>query len=167
MPLKGENFRRDNKLVHTMLKAKSKTWTWIQDCCNRTANGRKAWLASVEHFDGSGKLSKCVKQAKEEIARHHYKDKGVVFPFEKYGTKLKENFYVLEKDKSESLPVSSVWMSCLAVFGQPANTGIVSAKVKILQNYRRCFAKAADCKHTCLRNLTMPINMQAVTNKGM
>ncbi|KAI2498915.1 hypothetical protein MHU86_15543 [Fragilaria crotonensis] len=87
-----------------MLKAaciKSDAWTWIQDC-DRTANGRKAWLALVEHYDGSGELNKRVERAKEEIARLHYKDEKV-FPFEKYVTKHKENFYVLEKDKSKSL----------------------------------------------------------------
>ena len=57
-----------------MLKAaciKSNAWTWIQDC-DRTANGRKAWLALVEHYNGSGKLNKRVERTKEEIARLHY-----------------------------------------------------------------------------------------------
>ena len=34
MPLVGENFKRDNKLVYSMLKAacvKTDAWTWIQD----------------------------------------------------------------------------------------------------------------------------------------
>ena len=44
MPLAGENFKRDNKLVYNMLKAacvKSDAWTWIQDH-DKSANGRKA-----------------------------------------------------------------------------------------------------------------------------
>ncbi|KAI2501061.1 hypothetical protein MHU86_13415 [Fragilaria crotonensis] len=41
-------------------------------------------------------------EAKEELARLHYKDEKI-FPFEKYVTKLKENFFVLEKDKHEEL----------------------------------------------------------------
>ena len=56
MPLTGENFKRDNKLVYNMLKAacvKSDAWTWIQDY-DKNANGRKAWQALVAHYDGTG-----------------------------------------------------------------------------------------------------------------
>ena len=55
MPLEGENFKRDNKLVFPILKSgciKSDAWTWIQSF-NRTANGRKAWLALVAQYDGT------------------------------------------------------------------------------------------------------------------
>jgi hypothetical protein len=104
MPLEGKNFNRDNKLVFQILKLafiKSNAWTWIQsfDC---TANDRKAWLALVAHYDGTGELNKSVEKAKEEISRLHYKDKKV-FPFEQFITKLKENFHVLSKDKNKEL----------------------------------------------------------------
>ena len=74
MPLKGKNFKRDNKLVFQILKLaciKSDAWTWIQsfDC---TANCRKAWLALVAHYDGTGELNKRVEKAKEEISRLYY-----------------------------------------------------------------------------------------------
>ena len=68
MPLEGENFKRDSKVVFQILKSaciKSDAWTWIQTF-DRTANGRKAWLALVAHFDGMGELNKRVKKAKEE-----------------------------------------------------------------------------------------------------
>jgi hypothetical protein len=56
MPLEGENFKRNNRLVFQILKLaciKSNAWTWIQsfDC---TAYGGKAWLAPVAHYDGTG-----------------------------------------------------------------------------------------------------------------
>ncbi len=92
MPLEGENFKWDNKLVFQILKLaciKSDAWTWIQSF-DRTAHGRKAWLVLVAHYDGTGELNKRVKKAKEEISRLHYKDENV-FPFEKFVTKLKEN----------------------------------------------------------------------------
>ena len=93
MPLVGENFKHDNNLVYQMLKSaciKSDTWTWIQSF-NLTADGRKAWLVLVGHYDGAGELNKRVQRAKEELARLHYKDEKV-FPFEKHVTKLKESF---------------------------------------------------------------------------
>jgi hypothetical protein len=104
MPLQGENFKHDNKLVFQMLKSaciKSDAWAWIRSF-DRAADGRKAWLALVEHYDGSGELSKRVERAKAELERLHYMDEKV-FPFEKFITKLKENFNVLEKDKHEDL----------------------------------------------------------------
>jgi hypothetical protein len=153
MPLTGENFRRDNKLVYTMLKAaciKSDAWTWIQDC-DRTANGRKAWRALVEHYDGSGELNKRVERAKEEIARLHYKDEKV-FPFEKYVTKLKENFYVLEKDKSENL-TGKQRVDVLLRGIRSTDTSIVSARINIFQNYRSDFDKAAEFMSGLISNI--------------
>lgn len=75
-----------NKIVYgVMLKehcikkqVKSDAWTWIQDCCYRTANGREAWLALVAHHE---KLLGDVERAREEIARLHNKDKKV-FPIQ-------------------------------------------------------------------------------------
>lgn len=153
MPLTGENFRRDNKLVYTMLKAaciKSDAWTWIQDY-DRTANGRKAWLALVTHYDGSGELNKRVERAKEEIARLHYKDEKV-FPFEKYVTKLKENFYVLEKDKSESL-TGKQRVDVLLRGIRSTDTSIVSARINIYQNYRSDFDRAAEFMSGLISNI--------------
>jgi hypothetical protein len=60
MPLTGENFKRDNKLVCQMLKLaciKSDAWTWIQSF-DRASDGRKAWLALVAHYNGTGELNK-------------------------------------------------------------------------------------------------------------
>ena len=88
MPLEGKNFKHDNKLVFQMLKSaciKSDAWAWIRSF-DRAADGRKAWLALVEHYDGTGELSKRVDRAKAEIERLHYKDEKV-FPFEKFITK--------------------------------------------------------------------------------
>jgi hypothetical protein len=73
MPLTGKKFKRDNKLVYQMLKLaciKSDAWTWIQSF-DRAADGRKAWLALVGHYDGTGELNKWVERAKEELSRLH------------------------------------------------------------------------------------------------
>jgi hypothetical protein len=43
-----------------------------------------------------------VERAKEEITRLQCKDEKV-YPFERYVTKLKENCFILSKDKDENL----------------------------------------------------------------
>jgi hypothetical protein len=91
MPLDGQNFKHDNKLVYKLLKAAcvdTDAWAWIQKN-DPSADGRKAWLALIAHYDGYGELNKRVQRAKMELLRLHYKDEKV-FPFEKYVTKLKE-----------------------------------------------------------------------------
>jgi hypothetical protein len=70
MPLEFENFKLDNKLVFQILKSaciKPDAWTWIQSF-ERTANGRKAWLVLVAHYDGMGEFNKRAKKAKVEIS---------------------------------------------------------------------------------------------------
>lgn len=144
MPLEGENFKRDNKLVFQILKSaciKSDAWTWIQSY-DRTANGRNAWLALVAHYDGTGELNKRVEKAKEEISRLHYKDEKV-FPFEKFVTKLKENFHVLSKDKSEELTEKQMVDKMLLGI-RSTDASITSAKVNVYQNYRANFDKAVE-----------------------
>jgi hypothetical protein len=77
IPLERQNFKHDNKLVYKLIKAASvdtDAWAWIQRNAP-SADGRKAWLALVVHYDGYGKLNKRVQRAKMELLRLHYKDK--------------------------------------------------------------------------------------------
>ena len=138
-----------------MLKAaciKSDAWTWIQDC-DRTANRRKTWLALMAHYDGSGELNKHVERAKEERAWLHYKDEKVS-PFEKYVTKLKENLYVLEKDKSESpTGTKQCGVDVLLRGICSTDTSIVSARINIFQNYWADFDKAAEFMSGLIANI--------------
>ena len=153
IPLTGENFKRDNKLVYTLLKSaciKTDAWTWIQSY-DRTSNGRQAWLALVAHYDGTGELNKRVERAKEEISRLHYKDEKV-FPFERYITKLKENFYILSKDKSEAL-TGKQQVDCLMRGIRSSDTSITSAKINIFQSYRSDFDGAVNFMSGLVANL--------------
>ena len=74
IPLKGPAYKHDNKLVYSMLKAacvETDAWaSWIQGH-DRTYDGRKAWLALVEHYDGTAELNRCVSRARLEIDKLH------------------------------------------------------------------------------------------------
>lgn len=142
MPLHGENFKRDSKLVYNMLKSAcidTDAWTWIQDN-DAVSNGRKAWLALVAHYDGSGELNKRMERAKEEISRLHYKDEKS-FPFERYVTKLKENFYILGKDKDEAL-TGRQQVDIMLKGIKSLDATIVAAKTNVFKDFRSDFAAA-------------------------
>jgi hypothetical protein len=86
-------------------------------------------------------LNKRVERAKEELSRLYYKDEKV-FPFENYVIKLKENFYVLEKDKD--LTGGKQQFDVLLRGIRSTDTGIVAAKTNIFQSYCADFDKAAE-----------------------
>ena len=69
MPLSGENFKRDNKLVDNIMKSAciktDASWMWIQDH-DKSSN---SWKALVSHYDGTGELNNRLERAKEEISR--------------------------------------------------------------------------------------------------
>ena len=84
MPLEGQNFKHNNKLVYRAACVDTDAWARIQKN-DPSANGRKPWLALVRHNDGYDKLNKRIQRAKMELLRLNYKDKKV-FPLEKYVT---------------------------------------------------------------------------------
>ena len=66
MPLEGQNFKHDNKLVCKLLKAAcvdTDAWAWIQKN-DPSANARKAWLVLIAHYHGYGELNKRVQRFK-------------------------------------------------------------------------------------------------------
>jgi hypothetical protein len=162
MPLTGENFKRDTKLVYSMLKAacvKTDAWTWIQDH-DKSANGRQAWLSLVQHYDGTGELNKRVERAKEEMNRLHYKDEKS-YPFERYITKLKENFFILTKDPDETLTGKQKVEKMMNGL-RSTDTNIVSARTVIFHQYRDDF----DGATTFLSGLIANIHSAAQLDYG-
>jgi hypothetical protein len=153
MPLSRENFKCDNKLVYNMLKSaciKTDVWTWIQDH-DKSLNGRKAWLALVGHYDGTGELNKRLERAKEEISRLHYKDEKA-FPFERFVTKLKENFFILCKDKDEAL-TGKQQVDVMMKGIKSTDASIVAAKTNVYKDYRSDFAAATNFLSGLISNI--------------
>ena len=72
----------------------------------------------------------------------HYNDKKV-FPFEKFVTKLKENFHVLSKDKIKALSEKQM-VDKMLLGVHSTDTSIASAKVIVYQNYRSDFDEAVE-----------------------
>jgi hypothetical protein len=144
MPLEGQNYKHDNKLVNKLLKAAcvdTNVWAWIQKN-DPSADGRKAWLALVAHYNGYGKLNKRVQEPKMELLRFHYKDKKV-FPFKKYVTRLKEQFRVLKKDKHASYSELQQVEALLCGMNK-TDAGIKAAKTSVFHTMQYNFDRACE-----------------------
>ena len=66
-----------------------------------------------------------------------------VFPFEKFLTKLKKNFHVLLKDKSEALTEKQV-VDKMLLGVRSTDASIASAKVNVYQSYRSDFDRTVE-----------------------
>jgi hypothetical protein len=96
-------FEEDNRKVYRLLKSfliNTAGWAWIERY-NATENGRKAFQAWAEHYNGQGELSKRTSLAKARIKGLHYRNERSM-SFEKYTELLTKAFMTLEKDPDES-----------------------------------------------------------------
>jgi hypothetical protein len=96
-------FEEDNRKVYRLLKSfliNTAGWAWIERY-NSTEDGRKAFRAWTEHYNGQGELSKRTSLAKARIKGLHYQNERSM-SFEKYTKLLTKAFMTLEKDPDES-----------------------------------------------------------------
>ncbi len=141
MPLEGQNFKHNNKLVYKLLKAAyvdTDAWARIQKN-DPSADGRKAWLALVAHYDSYGELNKRVQRAKMELSRLHYKDER----FEKYVTKLKEQFRVLKMHRHASYSGLRQVETLLSGMNT-TDAGIDAAKTTVFHSMQHDFDRACE-----------------------
>jgi hypothetical protein len=105
----------------------------------------------VGHYDGAGELNKRLECAKEEISRLHYKDEKS-FLFQQFVTKLKENFFILNKDNDEALTGKQqvdVMMKGIKL----TDTSIVAAKTDVYKDYHTDFAVATNFLSGLISNI--------------
>jgi hypothetical protein len=111
-PHTGAAYIRDNKQVHTYLTELTngtEADQWIKEY-RRTHDGRAAWIALCNHYDGPAEGDKRVTVARSDITLVHYRNESS-FSFEKYSTRLRKAFTTLrdygqpkcEKEKVEIL----------------------------------------------------------------
>ena len=93
----GVTYNTDNQNVHRIL-AKLTNGTdadqWIKEY-NRTQDGRAAWNALCQHYDGPAEGDKRVTVACHDLKTLHYKNESS-FSFETYSTKMRKAFSVLK-----------------------------------------------------------------------
>ncbi len=104
LPLNGARFDEDNRTVFRKLKAfliDTPGWAWIESF-NDTENGRDAFLAWSDHYNGKGELSKRTALAKAHLEGLHYKSETSM-TFERYCELLTKCFAILHKDEDQRL----------------------------------------------------------------
>ena len=98
--LEGAAFRVDNNTVHqilTELTNGTDADQWIKEH-RRTQNGREAWMALCNHYDGPAEGDKRVTVARHDLKTLHYKNESS-FSFEKYSTKMRKAYTILKQYK--------------------------------------------------------------------
>ena len=103
LPLAGEAYDLDNAAVFRKLKAfliDGPGWAWIEPF-DSTEDGRGAYNAWCDHYNGQGELSKRTAMAKAKLHALFYKNEKSM-PFERYSEQLNRIFQVLAKDPDES-----------------------------------------------------------------
>jgi hypothetical protein len=101
-PLQGRHFSLDNMTAYRLLSDLvngTSGYTWISDF-DRAQNGRAAWLALVEHYEGGGQREKRMTAAVATIKALHYKNESI-FSFEDFSRKLVQAYRDLEGTDEE------------------------------------------------------------------
>ena len=104
-PLTGDTFRKDNQKTYRLLVelvGGTAGWTWIQ-AHDRAQNGRAAWLALYDHYEGGNQRKKRTVQATNTLEKLYYSNESA-FPFEKFAAELIQCFDDLEVRGANGVP---------------------------------------------------------------
>jgi len=98
-PLAGPKYEEDNGKVFDLLKSwtiNGPAWTWMR-AYNSIRNGRQAWLALVNHFEGDAQRDRVKDAAYAAIAAARYYGDKKKFTFETYVTIHQDAYADLEQ----------------------------------------------------------------------
>jgi hypothetical protein len=108
-PLHGRHFSLDNMTAYRLLSDLvngTSGYTWISEF-DRAQNGRAAWFALVEHYEGGGQREKRMSAAVATIKALHYRNESV-FPFEDFSRRLIQAYRDLEGTDEEMTEFNKV-----------------------------------------------------------
>ena len=135
IPLAGESYDDDNHRVYRLLKEyliNTPGWAWIEPF-DATENGREAFWAWSNHYNGQGELSKRMQLAKAQLKALHYKNERAL-TFEKYTEKITRAFAILNKDRDERLS-SRQQVEALLNCIRTSDSELQASKAVITQSY--------------------------------
>ena len=129
----GPAYMRDRQKIFeilTQLLSGTPAWTWISSH-EQTKNGKAAFEALRQHYDGPGQFEKRLAYAYNILNNTHYRSERQ-YNFESYVTKLSESFEILKDNdvaKSEREKVDFLLNGI-----QSDNQVIVTAKTTVRMN---------------------------------
>jgi len=130
--LAGPQYSSDNKTVWSRLKMElleTEGWPWIKEC-DRSMDGRAAWLALCAHYDGPNQKELRIAEAYATLHNLVYKSERHGMKFEKYVTKIKDACQTLKDNGINKNPSEEVDY-LLAGIEQNAPEYLRSAKVMV------------------------------------
>ena len=132
--LTGPYFREDNKEVFRLLSnlVKYQPATWIQPY-QVSQDGRRAWLALVNHFDGGGQKEKRISKAEAILDTPYYNNERI-FSFDSYSAKLIRAFRTLESTPNRRSPSNQVRILLDNIKISTAEFAVI--KVHVRSNHR-------------------------------
>ena len=108
-PLNSRHFIDDNNTVYRLLcdlLIGTPSYVWVEQY-DRSQNGRDAWMALVEHYEGGGQRKKRKSSALATLRSLHYKNESV-FSFEDFSRKLVRAYRDLEGTEEAYTPYNKV-----------------------------------------------------------
>jgi hypothetical protein len=145
-PLEGYAFQSDTQNVYRILKSLTvgtDAWEWLKSY-DVNKNGRLAFEALREHYDGPGEIDRRIALAKKQIKELHYKNEQS-FSFDKFITRLNGAFQILAECK-EGLTEKAKVDEMISSMSQCTHGAIVAATTMIMMNtqMRNDFVLAAN-----------------------
>ena len=148
--LAGPKYMCDRTNVYQLLKGlfiDTEGWSWMSKW-DRTQDGRRAWQDACAHYDGPGETQKRIVQARANISELFYKSESS-FSFEKFSTRLREAYAIMEDNEEPILPQTQVRDMCDRITCE--HTAVVTAVTNVRtgrddngDRYRDNFASAAN-----------------------
>jgi hypothetical protein len=129
----GPAYNKDNQKVFevlTQLLSWTMAWTWMSSY-EASKNGKGAFDALRNHYDGPGQIEKRLGYARNILANMHYRSEKQ-YSFKSYVTKLSEAFEVLKDNNVEKAEREKV--DCLLDGIQSDNQIVVTAKTNVRMN---------------------------------
>ena len=129
-PLGGPYFKEDNKEVFRLLSdlVKDQPATWIQPF-QSSQDGRRAWMALVDHFDGGGQKERRISKAEAILETVVYQNERV-FSFDSYSAQLLRAFRTLDSTPNRRSTANQVKILI-------DNMKVATAEFAVIKSYVR------------------------------
>ena len=165
-PLEGDAFELDNKTIYRKLKAfliDSPGWAWIEPH-DTAKDGRAAFMAWTNHYNGQGELSKCTALAKSKLDSIYYKNEQQL-SFERCTEMMTKCFNTLHKDPDQRFSDRQKVEKLLKAI-KTSDSELSAAKAVIDMSFPRDFVGACGYFSQQVARIHGPAQLEYRHSKG-